>query len=651
MSDSILASAFAGAAAQEEDSLGLPTYTQFKKYATFRTEIADFGIDLRQLTRLLAECHYGLGVGGLGLGDLPILFHATAKKAGALSYDGVLRLCRTLRPRLAKVEDMLAADSDNQRDPVKYRPSTAGPRLGGGGTGLLHTSRTLRRGDTSGTPLDFASAMAVGGEPLSATGGGGGGGGSAGPSPMARGVSFRQHPGMLGREDSSVSVAPPGPGGVGVGLSPRGRPASASRLSALARGGGGGGDDGAGPSTSGRGGGGGGGGGFESCGNAGASLSTLMAMKDPPVLLREALPPPPCDFPAISARISGIQVLYRDGEMTRVALALRDLQRDWETACAAAALSRVIQRGGRSQPPPAANGSGGPDDGQGGTRGEIPLEGRIWLLLLHGCCLMLEGRHKNARRSLQAAESLFNPNVLGLEHPYHYCIHLCSGLLGYYEQQYEEAIEKFESARELADLVSRGSFDVTARRNAAACLNNKGVCHSLLGNRAAAVGEFRSAYALVRAATGVPEVPEAVVALRNLNKALKQGFALNTSRLRPTSAPPMYAHVGVTSIRKEDKLTTFLQNAITMRPPAPVAALPAWCEKVSADDIVARKKAKEAAKKAADKAKSADPKKAKPKAKKPPPFVAMENFPAPSYNLANVKMEAKKKGGKKKAAA
>lgn len=44
----------------------------------------------------------------------------------------------------------------------------------------------------------------------------------------------------------------------------------------------------------------------------------------------------------------------------------------------------------------------------------------------------------------------------------------------------------------------------------------------LLGNRAEAVAEFRSAYALVRAATGVPEVPEAVVALRNLNKALKQ---------------------------------------------------------------------------------------------------------------------------------
>ncbi|KAG2446956.1 hypothetical protein HYH02_008110 [Chlamydomonas schloesseri] len=647
----VLASAFAGAAAQEEDSLGLPTYAQFKKYATFRTEIADFGIDLRQLTRLLAECHYGLGVGGLGLGDLPILFNAHAKKAGVLSFEGVLRLCRTLRPRLAKVEDMLAADTDNQRDPIKYRPSTAGPRLGGGGGGLLHTSRTLRRDGTSGdTPLDFAAAMDAGGEPLAANAGGG----SVGPSPgTARSVSFKQHPGMLGREDSSASVASPSGGaggGMGMGFSPRGQPASASRLSAVARGGGGG-EEGAGPS--GRGGAGGGGFGGAAGGGAsrGGGLSVLMALKDPPVLLREALPPPPCAFPAIAARISGIQVLYRDGEMTRVALALRDLQRDWETAAAAAALSRVIQRGGRSQP---AGASGGAGSGSGadadGQRGEIPLEGRIWLLLLHGCCLMLEGRQKNARRSLQAAESLFNPNVLGLEHPYHYCIHLCYGLLGYYEQQYEEAIEKFESARELADLVSRGSFDVTARRNAAACLNNKGVCHALLGNRAEAVAQFRSAYALVRAATGVPEVPEAVVALRNLNKALKQGFALNTSRLRPTSAPPLYAHVGVTAIPKEDKLTAFLQNATTMRPPPAVSALPAWCEKVSADDIVARKKAKEAAKKAAEKAKSADPKKAKPKAKKPPPFLAMENFPAPSYNLANIKMEAKKKGGKKKAA-
>lgn len=50
--------------------------------------------------------------------------------------------------------------------------------------------------------------------------------------------------------------------------------------------------------------------------------------------------------------------------------------------------------------------------------------------------------------------------------------------------QHECAIDKFDAARELAGLVSRGSLDVTARRNAAACLNNKGVCQSV-GTRSA----------------------------------------------------------------------------------------------------------------------------------------------------------------------
>lgn len=83
--------------------------------------------------------------------------------------------------------------------------------------------------------------------------------------------------------------------------------------------------------------------------------------------------------------------------------------------------------------------------------------------------------HGHGRRSL------FNPNILGLEHPFHYCIHMLFGLLNYHEGAYEVAIEKFEAARELADLVSRGSFDVTARRNAAACLNNIGVCFAVRG--------------------------------------------------------------------------------------------------------------------------------------------------------------------------
>ncbi len=56
-------------------------------------------MDLKQLTRLLSECNYGGCNGGVGLGDLPILFNATAKRMSAITFDGVLKICRwgTLR--------------------------------------------------------------------------------------------------------------------------------------------------------------------------------------------------------------------------------------------------------------------------------------------------------------------------------------------------------------------------------------------------------------------------------------------------------------------------------------------------------------------------------------------------------------------------
>ncbi|GIL41957.1 hypothetical protein Vafri_40 [Volvox africanus] len=640
MSDPHLVASYAGDAAQVEDTLGLPSYAQFKKYATFRTELTDFGVDFKQLTRLLAECDYGLAVGGMGVGDLKILFNAMAKTLGALNYEGVLRLCRLLRPRLAKLEAMIEATDPDQRDPTTYRPQTAPgagagawASLGGLPPGPSMRLRGLNRGG-SNSQIDFAAGMAAG------EGGSAAGGAQpqSSPAPAAQPhvaaaqgsrVSFRQASRVPEREGASQS---PGPSG-------QTRPASASRLSMMGNtelGGGGLGGVGAGASTSGR-------------PPVPNGLSSLMALKEPPVLMREQLPPPPCNFAAIAARISGIMMLYRDGEMMRVGLALRDLQRDWEDAAAAAAVTAAIRRQAAAPanaPPPA-------DDPEPDLRGEIPLEGRIWLLLLHGCGLMMEGKYRAARKSLQAAESLFNRNVLGMEHPYHYCTHMFFGLLSYYEQQYEDAIDKFECARELADLVSRGSFNATARRNAAACLNNKGVCHALLGNRSEAVIAFRAAHQLLRPVDGVPDLPEALVAQRNLNKALKQGFALNTVRLRPTSAPPMYAHVGNTAIPREQKLQTFLRSAITMRAPSPVTVVPAWCHKVTADDIIARKKAKEAEKKAkakaTEKAKSGGDK-GKPKVKKAPPFEAMTTYPFGSYGLANVKL-AVKKGRRKKATA
>ncbi len=132
-----------------------------------------------------------------------------------------------------------------------------------------------------------------------------------------------------------------------------------------------------------------------------------------------------------------------------------------------------------------------------------------------------------------------------------------------------------------------------------------------------------------------------------------QGFALNTDKLRPTSAPPMYSHVGATAVPKDEKLAVFLRSAITMRAPGPVNSVPPFATKVTPEDMVAKQKAKEAA--AKQKAKQGDAGKGKgdkKKAvgKKAPPFEAMVTYPAPSYGIANVKLAAPKKGKKKKAA-
>eukprot|EP00201_Polytomella_parva_P023648 CAMPEP_0175047728 /NCGR_PEP_ID=MMETSP0052_2-20121109/5767_1 /TAXON_ID=51329 ORGANISM="Polytomella parva, Strain SAG 63-3" /NCGR_SAMPLE_ID=MMETSP0052_2 /ASSEMBLY_ACC=CAM_ASM_000194 /LENGTH=491 /DNA_ID=CAMNT_0016311657 /DNA_START=177 /DNA_END=1649 /DNA_ORIENTATION=- len=304
----------------------------------------------------------------------------------------------------------------------------------------------------------------------------------------------------------------------------------------------------------------------------------IFVNRDPPILMRESIPPPPCPFPKIAARIASVHTMYRDGEVSRVLFALRDLQRDWEEEAAQAALKAFLrsQRGG--------GGGGGGGRGKGGEKGgqsltnppsaaatanatipgsghansvpsaptststtstaptptpptTIPSEGRLWLLLMHGCCMALEGRGSDALRSIQAAENLFNPNELGLDHPYHYLIHLCFGILLYYDGKLDRAIEKFEVARELAGLLARGKYDPTARRNMAACLNNKGVCYSLGGRRAEAVIAFRAARQLVRATENVPASPEAAIALRNLGKAVRQGFALNTARFGQPSRP------------------------------------------------------------------------------------------------------------------
>ncbi len=57
------------------------------------------------------------------------------------------------------------------------------------------------------------------------------------------------------------------------------------------------------------------------------------------------------------------------------------------------------------------------------------------------------------------------------------------GLVLYFSGEFQDALERFKMALELSDLVARDKGDPTARKNAACCLNNIGVCNQMLGNR------------------------------------------------------------------------------------------------------------------------------------------------------------------------
>jgi hypothetical protein len=53
----------------------------------------------------------------------------------------------------------------------------------------------------------------------------------------------------------------------------------------------------------------------------------------------------------------------------------------------------------------------------------------------------------------------------------------------FYRNQFEVAIDKFEAARDLSDLVARDKMDPLSLKNCACCLNNIGACCQMLGRR------------------------------------------------------------------------------------------------------------------------------------------------------------------------
>ena len=203
--------------------------------------------------------------------------------------------------------------------------------------------------------------------------------------------------------------------------------------------------------------------------------------------------------------------------------------------------------------------------------------------------------------------SKFNTQILGIEHPYYYAIFLCQGLVDYYDGRFEEALQKFENARDLSDQVARDKRDPTARKNSACCLNNMGACCQMLGRRAEAVASYRAAVQSLRNSVGL-NTAAAEGAMSNLSKAVRSSFAL--APMRPSTAPSYGlrptrpavqasgAQVGivglpVTVAAAGGRLQAFLRQAVTMTEATPLEALPTWATRSNGEEAAKKKAAKD----------------------------------------------------------
>jgi hypothetical protein len=57
-----------------------------------------------------------------------------------------------------------------------------------------------------------------------------------------------------------------------------------------------------------------------------------MARRDPPLVLRETLPLPACEFPAVDSKLQGIKSLMIDHDIASCITSLREVYADWERA-------------------------------------------------------------------------------------------------------------------------------------------------------------------------------------------------------------------------------------------------------------------------------------------------------------------------------
>eukprot|EP00798_Chlamydomonas_sp_ICE-L_P003158 gene3158-13171_t len=461
-------------------------------------------------------------------------------------------------------------------------------------------------------------------------------------------------------------------------------------------------------------------------------MSALMAAKEPPMMLRETIPPTACPFKHVKAKFKFAKELMSTGQAKIAFGVLKELPGEWANAVIdkqmstgqakivfgvlkellegwanavidnpsppdihppvpalqealaakragkkaaptelpfrirptqdeALAAKRAGKKAAPTEAPSAFAQLKTPSASNSSALHLVPMEGQLYISLLTGSYALTHDNLTLAKEQFGLAES-------GLHH--------------FYEGDYSSAIEKLEKGHDLADVASRDLKSptlVTARKNAATCRNNLGVCYLMLGQRAEATNKLQSAVELLTLLG-----PGQLQAKSNLRRTVRHSFAVGIPvASRPVSAaarlmgtppssslsPPMTASSGglqptrmhsaggalsqsvsMTSMTSSnERLQRFLTQAITMKVSMPPTAVPAWAVRAIPSDKDAKSK-----KGGKNDKKGKDKKKGEPKKKKDNSYkiaYGLPEFAPPQYSIANVPAEKKKKKAKKGAAA
>ncbi len=246
----------------------------------------------RQCGRLLAELS-GLDMCvGAGLGDVRILYQRLAK-SGFITYDDLSKLYRYVEVRvMLRRREVVAYPGcrllmERRRRHLLSQSASANATPSGRThqSSVSHAAASVNKLGSRQLSLRQAQQIAPGEK------------GSTRFIELLKGLSHQPN-----HADRSASFS-------GVPLSPARRPATAVAFSAESK------------SI------------FKSWPSTSIpNPAALMAARDPPVVLRETIPLPLCDFPQILTKIKGIKELMLNSENKLCITALIDLYQEWEQA-------------------------------------------------------------------------------------------------------------------------------------------------------------------------------------------------------------------------------------------------------------------------------------------------------------------------------